>query len=345
MLPSQKSVIEKRHSQLYQVLRNSLAIQDENILVISDAGNGQNTLAPLLGHGYYSAAQKKSHDTTLLYQGVKKGFMSADQQVITALRRLDKGNIIVLAVSNKLGRFGEENSFRSFCRKRQHRFISATGLGDVHSQHLDLFMKAMHVNYPKMKRRGMAIKKCWDRAEEIRVKTAAGTDLRVDVSGMEAIANIGEYHEPGSGGNMPAGEVYIPPRGIAGAQGQVVIDGTLKTATGALLLQSPITLQIKDGIVTDVAGKQASLLTKTFERFEDRAKYPGRIRSLGEIAIGINPGAQLIGSTIIDEKVLGTGHIAIGSNNWFGGAIKTIYHGDQVFKRPIFYVDGKKMRI
>jgi leucyl aminopeptidase (aminopeptidase T) len=45
---------------------------------------------------------------------------------------------------------------------------------------------------------------------------------------------------------------------------------------------------------------------------------------------------------ILDEKVHGTGHIAIGSNSWFGGAIKTIYHGDQVFKRPVFYIDGIK---
>ena len=64
---------------------------------------------------------------------------------------------------------------------------------------------------------------------------------------------------------------------------------------------------------------------------------------MGELGIGINPGAVLIGSMIMDEKVLGTGHIAIGSNSWFGGDIKTIYHGDQVFKSPVYYLDGKKM--
>ncbi len=38
---------------------------------------------------------------------------------------------------------------------------------------------------------------------------------------MTAIANIGEYHGSGLGGNMPAGEVYIPPKGINNVEGKV----------------------------------------------------------------------------------------------------------------------------
>ena len=175
------------------------------------------------------------------------------------------------------------------------------------------------------------------------IKTAAGTDVTFDVSGMESIANIGEYHEPGMGGNMPAGEVYMPPKGLNGVKGRVVVDGSMKTESGALLINSPVTLKIKDGKVVYLEGKDAHLLEKTFEKFENRAKYPHRVRLVGELGIGINPGAVLIGSMIMDEKVLGTGHIAVGSNYWFGGDIKTIYHGDQVFKNPVYYLDGKKM--
>ena len=90
-------------------------------------------------------------------------------------------------------------------------------------------------------------------------------------------------------------------------------------------------------------GEHAPLLEKTFQAFEDRAKYPERVRFVSELGVGINPAAVLIGSMIMDEKVLGTAHIAFGSNSWFGGDIKTIFHGDQVFKNPIFYVDGNKM--
>ena len=337
--------VEKHSSRFYKIMKNSLKVKGEQILIISDYGNGENILSSMLGYGYYYAAKKKGLNVTILYQEPKKGFMFADEHVIEAVSRLQKNNIIMVAVSNKLGRFGEEKSFRNFCAEQGHRFLSATGLGDVKPHHFDLFLEAMNVNYSRMKKKGLAIKKLWDKANEIRIKTEAGTDVTFDVAGMEAIANIGEYHETGKGGNMPAGEVYIPPKGFEGVNGKVVIDGSIKTEEGAILLESPVTIYIEKGRVVKVEGDKAHLLEQTFEKFEDRAKYPERIRLSGELGIGINPGAVLIGSMIMDEKVLGTAHIAIGSNYWFGGAIKTIYHGDQVFKRPIFYVDGKKMRI
>jgi leucyl aminopeptidase (aminopeptidase T) len=63
------------------------------------------------------------------------------------------------------------------------------------------------------------------------------------------------------------------------------------------------------------------------------------------LGIGINPGALLIGSTIMDEKVLGTAHIGIGSNFWFGGEIKTVFHGDQIFKNPQIFINGERISV
>lgn len=326
-------------------MKNSLKVKGEEILIITDHGSGENKLSSMLGYGYYHIAKKKGLNANILFQEPKKGFMFADNHVLDAITRLEKNNIVIVSVSNKLGRFGEEKSFRNFCAERGHRFLSATGLGDVKAHHFDLFLEAMNVNYSRMKKRGLAIKKLWDKANEIRVKTEAGTDVVFDVSGMEAIANIGEYHENGKGGNMPAGEVYIPPKGLMGVNGKVVIDGSMKTEDGAILLNSPVTLHIENGRVVKMEGENAHLLEQTFQKFEDRAKYPERVRLVGELGVGINPGAVLIGSMIMDEKVSGTAHIAIGSNYWFGGEVKTIYHGDQVFKSPTFYVDGKKMEI
>ncbi len=337
--------VEKHSPIFHKIMKNSLKLKGEEILVISDYGVGQSIFSSMLGYGYYHAANNKGLNANILFQEPKKGFMFSDHHVVNAINRLEKNSIIIVAVSNKLGRFGEEKSFRNFCAERGHRFLSATGLSDVKPQHFGLFLEAMNVNYSRMKKNGSAIKKLWDKAEEIKVKTEAGTDVTFNVSGMEAIANIGEYHEPGMGGNMPAGEVYIPPAGFEGVNGKVVVDGSMKTENGAILLQSPVTLHIKEGKVTQVEGKDAHLLEQTFQKFEELAKYRERVRHIGELGIGINPGAVLIGSMIMDEKVMGTGHVAVGSNYWFGGAIKTIYHGDQVFKRPTFYVDGKKMDI
>ena len=335
--------IDKHSLQFYKILKNSMKVKNEEILIISDYGKGENNLATKLAYGYYSAAKNKNLNVNLLFQDVKKGFMFADEHVVNAISKLDKNNVIILCLSNKLGRFGETKSFRTFCKDNGHKFLSATGLGDIRSGYFPQFMEAMLTSYNRMKKKGMVIKRQWDKAKTIRVRTEAGTDITFDVEGKEAILNIGEYHQPGQGGNMPAGEVYIPPRGLQGVNGKFVIDGSMKTENGAILLDSPVIVHVENGRVVKLEGKYADLLEKTFEKYEARAKYPERVRLIGELGVGINPGAVLIGSMIMDEKVMGTGHIAIGSNYWFGGDIKTIFHGDQVFKSPIYYVDGMRM--
>ncbi len=338
------SKLEKHTSRFSKIAKSSLKWGNEEVLIISDYGVGENNISSMLGYGYYLAAKKKGLNVNLLFQGVKKGFMFADNHVVDAIKNLKDKNIVILALSNKFGRFGEQKSFRNFCKAKGHRFLSATGLGDVSPTYFNFFMEAMTINYGRMQKKAKKIKKVWDKAKTIRVKTEAGTDLVFDVEGMEAVSNVGDYHEPGRGGNMPAGEVYIPPKGFHGVDGTLVVDGSMKTMDGAVLVKEPVIIHIKKGRVVGMEGKQAPLLEKTFKKFEDRAKYPERIRFVGELAIGINPAAVLIGSMIMDEKVLGTGHVAIGSNAWFGGEIKTIFHGDMVIKSPTYYVDGEKMK-
>ena len=337
--------VERKTSQFLKVIKNCLKIKNESILIISDYGDKNKRLSTMLACGYYLAAKSKNLNVELLFQHVKKGFMHADDHVVKALEKLEKGSVIILAVSNKLGRMGTLKSFRGFCRENEHRFISATGLADARTNHFELFIEAININYSRMKKKGLALKKILDSAKEIRIKTDAGTDLTFNVDGMTSAINVGNYQEQGSGGNMPAGEVYIPPKGYYGVSGILVVDGSMKTAEGTILLDEPVKLYIEEGRVVKLEGRSAFHLEKTFQKYEDRAKYPYRVRHIGELGIGINPGAILIGSTIMDEKVLGTAHVGIGSNYWFGGDIRTVFHGDQIFKSPIIFVDDKKINV
>ena len=338
-------LVESHSSLFWKVLKNSLRLTDEKILIISDYGKEGKQLSTMLAYGYYLAAKDKGLEVEICLQKTKKGFMSADDHVVKALNLLGSKSVIILTLSNKLGRFGDRKSFRGFCKEKGHRFISTTGLGDATSAHFELFLEAMVTNYTRMKKKGLALKKKLDRAKEVQIKTVAGTDVTFNVEGMEAIANIGDYQEPGTGGNIPAGEVYLPPQGYEGVNGVVVIDGSVRIEQGTLLLKSPLKLVIKKGRIINLEGEEAHLLEKSFQQSENRAKYPYRVRYIGELGIGINPGAVLMGSTIMDEKVLGTAHIGIGSNSWFGGVIKTIYHGDQVFKNPEIFLDGKRINL
>ena len=75
----------------------------------------------------------------------------------------------------------------------------------------------------------------------------------------------------------------------------------------------------------------------------EKAKLPWGVKLLSEFGIGINPKAEILGPTVINEKKLGTCHIAIGSNSWFGGDIFAVTHFDQVFNNPTIEIDGKPL--
>jgi leucyl aminopeptidase (aminopeptidase T) len=63
--------------------------------------------------------------------------------------------------------------------------------------------------------------------------------------------------------------------------------------------------------------------------------------AIAEFGIGCNDGARISGITLEDEKVLGTCHIALGSNVHFGGALDTSIHVDGVIKNPTIWLDGE----
>ncbi|MBU1703911.1 MAG: aminopeptidase, partial [Nanoarchaeota archaeon] len=184
-----------------------------------------------------------------------------------------------------------------------------------------------------------------DWGKEVHVKTAKGTDIKFSIRGRRAISNSGDYSKPGTGGNIPVGEVYIAP--VEGtASGKLVIDGTIKHRWGATIVQDPVTILIEKGKITEIRGGfEAKLLERTFDWAAANAKNKENVRVVGEFGIGTNPKAKLIGATILDEKTINTAHIAFGSNYWFGGDIYSILHVDQIFKDPIIEVDGKKINI
>ena len=116
--------VEKQVNKFQKVLKSSLKVKGEDLLIISDYGTPKNTLASMIGYGYHHAANKKGVNSSLLFQEPKKGFMSADSHVVNAIKKLEKNNLIILALSNKLGRFGDEKSFRTFCKEKNFKTYS-----------------------------------------------------------------------------------------------------------------------------------------------------------------------------------------------------------------------------
>lgn len=329
---------------LKRVFHESLAVKDEQILIITDKGSKNRKIAPIIGAGYYLAAQDLNLNTQLVVQGIKTSGEPADSAVEHALTTLEKLNIVIMPVSNKLGEIEDVGkSFRKFMRKRRHRFITAPSLGAVETRKLRYIVNAIDIDYAQLHQEQMPVKNIFDQAHELHITSPAGCDFTIALNGITSISNDGMYRAPQSGGNLPTGEVYLPPA-PDGVNGKIVIDLSSRNMNGTTLLKKPITMEVEKSTVVSLnGGRGAKLLEKSLSLAEERAKYPERVRKIAEFGVGFNPNAKIVGAMIVDEKVKGTAHIALGSNYWFGGDIKTIVHYDQVFNKPTVFVDGKEL--
>lgn len=339
--------IARNHSVHFKnVLKKSLKVKNEDILIIGDYGLPRRRVAPLMSIAYYLAAKNLGLSVNIVMQGVKKLGDSADSKVISVLKKKSKPGIVVFNLSNKLGGLGSiGKSYRRYIKERKHRFVSALGMVNMCTNDFYSVTRALNIDYVKFRRECAKLKKAFDWGREVVVKTSAGTDLKVNITGCKSVSNDGQYDFPDSGGNMPVGEVYIPPK-LNTAEGKVVVDCSSKNNDGTLLVKKPIILAVKKGLVVNIdGGYEARALKSSILSAEKQAKRPAMIRQLGELGVGMNPKASVVGAVAVDEKVLGTAHVALGSNYWFGGDIFTLVHFDQVFKNPKIFIDDKEYKL
>jgi len=328
------------------VFKDCLRAKNESILIMGDTGYDRKRAAAMLAGSYYLAAKKLGLHPRLFFQVPKLRGDLADKSIVDAINYLGERSIVILALSNRLGSLrGITKSYRHLCRQRNMRFATTPSLGHIKTRDFKDLIRTININYPEIQRTHRKLKAVIEKGTELHVRTKAGTDLHMKIDVANIKSADGNYTKPCSGGNLPAGEVYFPPKKKS-VNGKVVIDGSSRNRYSTTIIKNPITLNIKNGDLIDVQGKEeARLLEETLLWAERNSKYPWGIRKVCEFGIGLNPKAKIIGSTIIDEKALGTAHIALGSNNWFGGSIFAMTHLDQVFKNPRITVNGRLLNI
>jgi len=196
---------------------------------------------------------------------------------------------------------------------------------------------AMSANWEEVDRRTLLLKERLTGALSAHVRTPNGTDISFDLRGREFKANTGLLNQPGSSGNLPAGEVYIAPlEGMS--SGKLVVEPGINPWANEQLI-----LEVKDGKVFRMEG-DSRFIGRLEEIF---SKYP-LARNIAEFGIGTNDKARA-GTTLLElEKVLGTIHIAIGDNSAFGGKVSVPLHIDFVFENPTVdfnFSDGKTLQL
>jgi leucyl aminopeptidase (aminopeptidase T) len=171
-----------------------------------------------------------------------------------------------------------------------------------------------------------------DRANDAELRSGECV-LKMSLKGRSGVLSSGVYRNRGESGNLPSGEAYIAP--VEGsAEGTVLIDGSF---AGLGVLKTPLKLTFEKGKMTKAEGPDAERLEAMLG---DPEKNP-LARNLAELGIGTNDKARVTGVILEDEKIYSTVHIALGSNDTFGGTVAAGIHVDGIITKPELFLDGK----
>ena len=348
--------------------------KNERVLIIANPATAE------IAQDLYSASCETGAVTTLMYQPDKTSFDNANPEVLAAIASEPE---VCFSISNiKLGKDpgatakpyktedGQEYTHifdYLMDGKKSMRGAWTPGITP------DMMNRTAAIDYKELQARCASLTEIFKGAVSVRVTAPGGTDLVVPVNGRALMADDGDFSKPGTGGNIPAGEVFISPV-VGGSQlkdadgkvleqqsdgcvGTIVYDGSMTFSDGDSILETPITCKVEKGFVTDISGgAEARRLLKTIMEAELRpfvlekegklpqgqaGVYKKNARNIGELGIGLNPAANITGNMLEDEKAFHTCHFAIGEN--YDNDAPSLIHLDGVVREPtivLTYGDG-----
>jgi len=196
----------------------------------------------------------------------------------------------------------------------------------------DCLIRTMNADYHAIAARTERVRDRLTAARLAHVTTPAGTDVRLPIAGVTAIASTGLILSAGQFGNLPSGEAYMHPE-EGRSEGVIVVDGSL---SGIGTLSEPIRITVENGMAVAVeGGSQAEQFSAQLDKAGPAA------RNVAELGVGTNDKAIITGRILEDEKILGTVHIAFGNNASMGGTVTIPFHVDGILMHPTLTLDGE----
>jgi aminopeptidase len=186
----------------------------------------------------------------------------------------------------------------------------------------------MDVDYAEMGQRAAALSARLEATDTIHITTPQGTDLRLRRGDRRIICDDGLVRDFG---NLPAGEVYFAPLEES-VEGRLVVDKTFHQGQRISLLE----IQFEGGIGTPIGAAEG------FDVFVQQWEaHSGDKNRIGEMGIGINSELHTpTGYILMDEKLIGTVHLALGFNSMMGGANQSTMHWDMVLLQPTVVLEA-----
>ncbi|MEW6196904.1 MAG: aminopeptidase [Bacteroidota bacterium] len=286
---------------------------NDNILVLTD------TYSAVIAEAFKKAGVEKGCSVSLYQIDNDRRPL---QEIPADLEKLLPGKTIVLNVIKSIP---EEISFRiKWIHKVEVDKLAR--MGHMPGITEEMMLSSVNVDFSRMKTTAdMLIEKLTD-AVQLHITTDAGTDILIGVAGRKFIGDI--EINPGKMGNIPCGEIYCAPLETE-ANGVIVFDASIGDIG---LLKQPLKVYVTDGRITKFESNDKELE----KRIAELTSVDDEARVIGELGIGVNPGARITGNMLEDEKSLGTSHIAFGNNAGFvgGGKNNSKIHRDYLFYRP-----------
>ncbi len=289
----------------------------------------------------------------MLVQEPKTILQFAEHTILAAIR--ENPDIFISVPFYKTGKdpFGQKIGYIGHDGKKydhiQYYMMGERKLRSFWSPSLtrDTFERCVVIDYVEMRANAAKLKKILDAGKEVKVTAPAGTDVTISIEGRQGHSDDGDFRAPGTGGNVPCGEVYISPV-VGSTKGTIVYDGTLDLIPHCIQPREPVHVVFKDGFISEVTGSpDADALLNVIKSGEKRARDLGMVdevrnaRNIGELGIGLNYQAKMVNNMLEDEKVGKTCHFAIGFNYDNDGP--ALIHQDCLVKNPSIWVDGKQI--
>jgi leucyl aminopeptidase (aminopeptidase T) len=287
---------------------------NESVLIVTDEFKKK------IGYSLFVNSKRLGHETVYLeFKSREMHGQEPPQQIASMMKLFD----VVLCPTAK-----------SLTHTNARRDASALGarIATFPGITEEIMIRGLNADYKKIAALTIKLQEILHEVNTVRVTTAIGTDITMDITGRRAIPSKGLFHAKGESGNLPTGEAYIAP--LEGkSNGVFYVDGSM--ASIGVIKGKPICIEVKDGLAVNIFGsQQAKKLNATI------SKYGSLARNIAEFGIGTNYKAKLSGILLEDEKVMGTIHIALGDNKSMGGTVDIPIHVDGVVKKPNVYFDG-----
>lgn len=188
----------------------------------------------------------------------------------------------------------------------------------------------MSVDYDTMALKAHDLIRRFTGALRVRVTAPSGTDISMSIADRPFSTDT--VIQDGGWGNLPAGEIWCAPVEDS-ADGVIVCDGSIGDLGP---VPHPVRMLVEHGAIVSIECRDQDFR----KRIEDAIALDDGAKRIGELGIGLNPGARITGNLLEDEKAFRTAHIAFGNNeNMGGGRNRSRTHRDFLFHEPTMIVD------